>query len=693
MRNNLLRFVTPARVAGGLLAAAVVGGAFAGCSTDADDSQGGGGSGGGSIGDDKLYQFIDGQVGGIEKLRFPDSYEGLPKPLGTDGKPSDALKITKELVDLGRFLFADPALVTHVVTREENPACSGDATASEGGSCVACHFPAAGGGKAGQEIGFNVGGEGLFIRDPNGHVTARRRLRDGFLDYAPTLVQEKDAMGTVINDGNCDQTDVVGRNPPQITVAGYNTRLLLGGLAGQPKSAAVNANPDDLPALLNIAQALRIVHRMNGDEQGIPPLDKGESQTLRGIEAYHVLFKRAYPELANGPIEGLINSKTIFMATAAFMMASTLPRNAPFERFIGGDPLALTPSQRRGAKLFFTKPSEGGAGCVSCHAGPSFNKQLGDDTLSLVEENFVNIGVEPNHIVAARLTGTALGKPDNQDRGRGEVTQNAADDFKFRVPTVLQLCGGTHFMHDAKFTSIRDVVEYFNSGVVQSPISGATADARFTHPRGDGSEPGLGLLEAQVDDLTAFMEEALCDPTLVEFDPDSTTEPLTPNLAYSTYDPELSKVPGVIDGLMPSGRPLGSNDPLTRRDYGLEFLDVTSKLKAGTPTVTDDNAGSEQEDVVPLQNSSTSIVDTNLIVIVHGLPAGVSLLNAEGTTSDGTPYVRLYLDGGVLLPGNTAAATLRFSKASGGAPVAGYTLGFLSGQGDPSHFDDSGVKP
>src|SRR6185369_9844861 len=167
-------------------------------------------------------------------------------------------------------------------------ACSGDPSASEGGSCVACHFPAAGGGKAGQEIGINVGGEGLFIRDPFGKVTVRRRVRPGFVDYAPTLVQQKDGNGNVVNDGNCDQVDVVG----------YNTRLLLGGLAGQPKSAPVNANPDDLPALLNIAQALRIVHRMNGDDQGILPMGKGESQTLRGIPAYSVLFKRAFPELA-----------------------------------------------------------------------------------------------------------------------------------------------------------------------------------------------------------------------------------------------------------------------------------------------------------------------------------------------------------------------------------------------------------
>src|SRR5262245_4591945 len=83
-------------------------------------SSGNGGSGGTLI-DDELYKLIDEQVGGIEKLRFPTKYEDLPRPQRTDGTPDTTFKVTKELIDLGRFLFADPALVTHVVTRTENP--------------------------------------------------------------------------------------------------------------------------------------------------------------------------------------------------------------------------------------------------------------------------------------------------------------------------------------------------------------------------------------------------------------------------------------------------------------------------------------------------------------------------------------------------------------------------------------------
>jgi hypothetical protein len=247
-------------------------------------------------------------------------------------------------------------------------------------------------------------------------------------------------------------------------------------------------------------------------------------------------------------------------------------------------------------------------------------------------------------------------------------------------------------MHNAKFTSIRDVVKYFNDGAPQSAISGATADRRFTHPRGPASQPGLGLSERQIDDLTAFLDGPLCDPSLVAFDPDSTTEPMTPNLDYSKYDPQLSAAPGVVDGLMPSGRPFGSNDPLTRRDYGLEFLNVTAKIDRGPPVSVNTNGGAEQEDTIRLTNSSVDIVDTHLIVVIDGLAAGVTLLNAEGNTKDGRPYVRLHLNGGVLPPGNTMPVTLRFKKKDVNTPVGSYDLVFLSGQGNARNFNRDGSR-
>ncbi len=49
-------------------------------------------------------------------------------------------------------------------------------------------------------------------------------------------------------------------------------------------------------------------------------------------------------------------------------------------------------------------------------------------------------------------------------------------------------------------------------------------------------------------------------------------------LTYSVYRPDLAAL-GAIDGLMPSGRAVSTNDGLSRRDKGLEFLNVTNDLE------------------------------------------------------------------------------------------------------------------
>ena len=65
------------------------------------------------------------------------------------------------------------------------------------------------------------------------------------------------------------------------------------------------------------------------------------------------------------------------------------------------------------------------------------------------------------------------------------------------------------------------MVQYFNTGIPQDPTAGAapTLSTLFTHPRGPFSQPGLGLSEDQVDDLTDFLENGLYDPAFVKYDP------------------------------------------------------------------------------------------------------------------------------------------------------------------------------
>jgi hypothetical protein len=238
-------------------------------------------------------------------------------------------------------------------------------------------------------------------------------------------------------------------------------------------------------------------------------------------------------------------------------------------------------------------------------------------------------------------------------------------------------------MHNASFTSVKDVVEYFNAGVPQDEEAGATAALQFTNPRGPGYPPGLGLSRRDVKDLTDFIENALYDPAFVHFDPSSTTDMFQlseRDVTYSVYRPDLVAL-GAVDGLPLSGLAEDNNDPLSRRDQGLEFLDVTGQLdikQIGSRS----RGGHRVEDVYKITNNSASVVDTHLLIVVQGLSDRTRLVNASGISSDGYPYLREFLDDGVLQPGQSMVTRLRFRQQSSSAPL-NYNLVFLSGQGNP----------
>jgi hypothetical protein len=83
-------------------------------------------------------------------------------------------------------------------------------------------------------------------------------------------------------------------------------------------------------------------------------------------------------------------------------------------------------------------------------------------------------------------------------------------------------------------------------------------------------------------------------------------------------------------------------------------------------------------------NSSPSVVDTHLLIIVRGLSNEILLENASGTTRNGDPYIRVFLPDGVLQPGRNIVQTLIFKRPGGEkAPPVSYSLKLLSGQGNP----------
>ena len=191
---------------------------------------------------------------------------------------------------------------------------------------------------------------------------------------------------------------------------------------------------------------------------------------------------------------------------------------------------------------------------------------------------------------------------------------------------------------------------------------------------------GAKLSDDQVEDIADFIENGLYDPAFAKFDPKApkTFFELSPiDFTYSKYRPDLAAL-GAVDGRPPSGRPQNNDDPLSRRDAGLEFLDVTANVHA--ELIGSNRSGGKQRDVYRITNNSTSIVDTHLLMIAQGL-AG-RLENASGVTKTGDPYRRVFLTDGVLLPGQSIVRTLLVKRQSHDQRPS-YRLTFLSGQGNP----------
>jgi hypothetical protein len=444
----------------------------------------------------------------------------------------------------------------------------------------------------------------------------------------------------------------------------------------------------------NMTLLLLDAHRMIGFQ----------SAELLKIPAFVKLFREAFPEEAaeadaRNDMTMLVNDVTELRAQATFLR-TVVTRNTPFDRFLAGNNDALTSAQRRGARLFFT-PAEGGAGgagCSGCHSGPALNKQHDDPDVAgvgaFVEQNFHNVGIGDHPVQA--LTALARGRLDAarrgsdgfpyhaEDTGREEITQQAGDRFKFRTMTLRQLKDARTFFHNGSFTRIRDVVEYFNAGIPQDATAAAAGNLsqRFTNPRGPGYPRGLGLSKDQVDDLTDFLENALYDPAFVKFDPSSSTDTLQPNardLTYSKYRPDLAAL-GAKDGFMLSGLAIANNDPLSRRDMGLEFLDVTSQAHASL--ISSEEHGRRQTDTWRITNNGSTVIDTHLLVIAQGLKGRERMDNASGVTRAGEPYQRIFLRDGVLMPGQSTLVSLQL-KRQPREPRPNYRLTLLSGQGTP----------
>lgn len=152
---------------------------------------------------------------------------------------------------------------------------------------------------------------------------------------------------------------------------------------------------------------------------------------MKKIAGYRKLFKEVFG--TDITIDGVGKAIASFQRTI-------LSGNSPGDRFDQGqDEKAISPAAQNGLVLFREK-----ARCTKCHSGFNFS-----------DEKFHNLGI---------------GWDDNKvDLGRYMVTGNPEEIGAFKTPTLREIARSAPYMHDGRFKTLEEVVNFYNKGGVKNP--------------------------------------------------------------------------------------------------------------------------------------------------------------------------------------------------------------------------------
>ena len=169
-----------------------------------------------------------------------------------------------------------------------------------------------------------------------------------------------------------------------------------------------------------------------------------------------------------------VTSDRISKALAQFVR-SIVSGSSKYDQGVPANFTNFTASENRGRGLFGT------AGCAACHGSDNF-----------VPGNLIfNNGLENPYV----------------DKGLGGITGLTSDEGFFKVPSLRNIELTAPYMHDGRFATLEQVVEFYNSGVVNHPN---LSPALRNPPGPPGSPPPavrrLNLTAQQKTDLVAFLK-------------------------------------------------------------------------------------------------------------------------------------------------------------------------------------------
>jgi cytochrome c peroxidase len=219
----------------------------------------------------------------------------------------------------------------------------------------------------------------------------------------------------------------------------------------------------------------------------------------KNLEAF-VWMMIAAPHEINGTIEQTVNAIASFskyppMFEAAFgtpevtidrmckaiaqFVRTLISADSKFDRFMQGK-AELTDDETAGWHLFESEKGD----CFHCHGG------FGNRLFSTYK--FANNALENEHF--------------SHSHDRFSYTKNPQDIGKYKIPTLRNIALTAPYMHDGRFSTLEEVVEFYSTGLKWSP----TVDPNMKQV----NKGGIDLTPLEKRQLILFLE-TLTDSTFI----------------------------------------------------------------------------------------------------------------------------------------------------------------------------------
>ncbi|WP_274052915.1 MbnH family di-heme enzyme [Thalassomonas haliotis] len=208
--------------------------------------------------------------------------------------------------------------------------------------------------------------------------------------------------------------------------------------------------------------------------------------------AYRALFRQAFPENFSVIFgsEG-VSFELITKALASFVR-SLISLDSPFDHYAyWRDDSAMPEEAIRGMNLFFSERLE----CHHCHGGFNFTQSTGHEQQLIDRRPFHNTGLY-NVNGASAYPG--------EDNGLAEISTLAADNGRFRAPTLRNIAVTAPYMHDGSIKTLDQVLDFYADGgrnITQGPHRGDGRRNTLKSP----FMKGFTLTASERHDLLAFL--------------------------------------------------------------------------------------------------------------------------------------------------------------------------------------------